>query len=86
MKSSDMFKLDTNDVVRGVITAVIAGIVVSLAGVVQTPGFDVFTANWGMILGSAINAAFAAFIGYVGKNFLSDSKGAFLGSVGAHTK
>lgn len=81
-----MFKLHTNDFIRGLVTAVVAGLVISLGSAVQQTGFDVFTANWGELLGTALNAGFAAFVGYLGKNFLSDSKGAFLGTVGGKTE
>lgn len=76
-----MFKLDSSDAVKGIITAIIAGVVASLYGVVTTPSFDLFTADWGAILHMAVNGAFAAFFGYVGKNLLTDGNGKFMGKI-----
>lgn len=76
-----MFKLDSSDALKGVITAIIAGVVVSLYGVVTQAGFDVFAADWGSILHMAINGAVAAFFGYIGKNLLTDTSGKFMGKI-----
>jgi hypothetical protein len=76
---TSMFKLGSNDLVKGVATAVFAGIIVALYGVVTAPGFDFFAADWGSLSHLMINAAAGAFVGYLGKNFLSDSNGAVLG-------
>lgn len=82
MESSKLFRLNINDLFKGAVTAVIAGVVISLAGVVQQAGFDVFSADWGAILSSAVSAGVAAFVGYVGKNFVSDSEGKVFGRIG----
>lgn len=86
---SDLFKLNLKDVSRAlvstVLAAVLAALLSSLYQLVNTAGFDVFTADWHFILSSsmnlAINAGFGAFIGYIGKNFLSDDSGKFLGAI-----
>ena len=72
---SNLYNLDKNDFIRGLITAVFAGIVWSIGSAVNQAGFDVFSANWGMILGSAFNAGIAAFMGYLSKNFLTGEDG-----------
>lgn len=82
MDTSKMFNLNLNDVIKGAITAVLAAIIVSFAGVVQQSGFDVFTTDWGAVLNLAISAGTSAFVGYLSKNFFSDQHGAFLGKVG----
>lgn len=79
---SDLFKLTRNDFVKGAATAVIAGVVVALYGVVTTPTFDLFAVDWSGVLHLAINAAAGAFVGYIGKNFISDKNGAVLGTFG----
>ena len=78
----EMFKLGSNDFVKGLTTAVIAAVIVALAGIAQQPGFDVFTADWGGIGGQMLNMAIVSFIAYMGKNFVSDSQGRVMGRLG----
>lgn len=77
---SNLFRLNLNDLVKGAVTAVVAGFVFTLGGLLQTTGFNLFSANWGEILTTAVNAGFAALVGYLGKNLLTDDKGGVLGS------
>ncbi len=76
-----MYKLKMNDVWKGAVTAVFAGVVIAFAGVVGQPNFDLFTVDWNSILHTATNAAFAAFVAYLGKNFISDSNGKVFGKI-----
>lgn len=76
-----MFTLNKKDYINGAINAVIAAIVIGLAGVVSQNGFDIFSANWTNILHIVINAAFAAFVGSLGKNLMTTSDGKVLGAV-----
>lgn len=73
-------KLNLKDLVKGGVSALIAGVVIALAGAMGGD-FNVFTANWGQVLTSAINAGISAFIGYIGKNLLTTTDGKFLGKV-----
>lgn len=68
-------KLVKSDFLKGLVTALFAAVFMTLAGFVQQPDFNLFTADWGAILGMAMNAGFAALVGYLGKNLLTDSKG-----------
>lgn len=79
---SQIFSLGTNDVVKGLVTAVFAAIVIAIAGIAQSPNFDLFTADWSAIGHLALNVGFSAFVGYLGKNFLSDQNGKVLGTLG----
>lgn len=76
---SGFLKLNTNDFVRGATNAIIGGVIVALAGVVQSAGFDVFSANWSDIARIAFNAAFTVFIGYMGGKVTQDSNGNYFG-------
>lgn len=88
--TSGMFSINVNDVVKGGVTAVLAGLALAvfsvLNGVFQAPGFDVFSVNWVAVGHAAVNAAIvgaqAGFSGYVMKNYLSDSQGKVLGKMG----
>ena len=79
---SNFLRLNVNDFIRGVVTAIFAAVITVLYQVTQSAGFDVFTANWGMILSEMINVSITVFIAYLSKNLLSDSDGKVLGSIG----
>jgi len=78
-----LFSLTKNDWIKGLVSAVIGGaagaFLTTVGGVIGTPGFNLFLTDWGTVLSNAINIAFicgyGAFTGYIGKNFLSNSKG-----------
>lgn len=76
---SKLFNLNGNDLFKGAVTAVLAAIITVLYGVVSQAGFNVFEADWGVILTNVIQGALTAFIAYIGKNVLSDEDGDFLG-------
>lgn len=79
---SEMFKLNVGDLSKGLVTAVFAGVIVALAGAVQAPGFDLFSADWASIGKVAFNAGFVTLVAYLGKNFLSTADGKVLGRIG----
>ncbi len=76
---SQLFSLNKKDFINGAVNAVVAGIVIGLAGVVSQSGFDVFSTNWGDVLKLVINSAFAAFVGSLGKNLITTDQGKVLG-------
>lgn len=86
---SGLYKLSSNDFIKGAVVAIGAAIFTSviavIGGVINTPNFDVFAVNWGMVLHTVINVSivsgFGGFTGYLGKNFVSDSNGAVFGSI-----
>lgn len=73
--NAKLFNLGSSDVTKALVTAVLTGASMAVLGVFQTPGFDVFTANWGLIIDMAVNGAVAGFVGYLVKNFFSNSSG-----------
>lgn len=85
-----MYSLKAVDFVKGVITAVFAGVVLAILavmhGVVTADNFDVFSIDWGMLIHNMINTAIigaeGGFAGYISKNFFTDKNGAFLGRFG----
>lgn len=80
--NSGIFRINLSDVQKGLVMAVLAGFALPIAAAFQTPGFDLFNANWGEIINLAINGAVIGFITYMTKNFFSDREGKVLGSIG----
>lgn len=78
---STMFSLNFRDILKGAVTAVFAGGVVALYTVVTAPSFDLFSVDWNTVIHTIINASTAAFVGYIGKNFLSDGSGKVFGKI-----
>lgn len=76
-----MFSLKLNDWTRGLIVAVFSAVAISIAGIFASSGFDVFNVDWRHIINLAIQTGAASFIGYMTKNFLSDNRGAVLGTI-----
>ncbi len=74
-------RISLKDLGSAGINAVIAAILIGFAGLVTTPGFDVFHADWVAIGHSVVNWALAAFLGSIGKDLASDKQGKVLGLV-----
>ncbi len=67
--NSTMFRFDMKDVSKGLVTAGIVGFFLPILVMFQTPGFDIFNADWHSVLVIALNGALAGFAGYLAKNF-----------------
>ena len=78
---ADLYKIGSSDVIKGAITAVFAAVITVLYGIVAQEHFDLFNADWSSILKMVINSSFGAFVGYMSKNFFSDTQGKFLGKI-----
>ena len=78
---SEMYKLKIKDFVGGLVSAVIAAAFVTLAGVFQTPGFDLFSADWGAILSNVVNVCSAVFMSSITKKFFTDQEGKTFGKI-----
>lgn len=82
MQNSPLFKLTKADFQKGLVMAILGGIALPVLAMLQTPGFDIFHANWNAVLNLAINGGVAGFATYITKNLFSDESGAFLGKIG----
>lgn len=80
--NNGIFKLNLADWQKAIVMAVFVGFGLPLAAAIQTPGFNVFTTNWSVVLTLAINGAIIGGATYIIKNFLSDTSGRFLGRIG----
>ena len=72
-----MFRLNMQDLVRGVVVAVVAVILGGLQQSLTTHGLDFASYDWGSMLNMALVAGGA----YLSKNLLSDSDGKVLGKI-----
>jgi hypothetical protein len=73
-----MFTLGAADFAKGVALAVIVAVLGAIEQALTAHGFELAAYDWASIL----NATFTAFVGYMTKNFLSDSQGKVGGAIG----
>lgn len=76
--NSDLFKVNLKDVAKGLAVCVIVALLGAFKDGITAHGFDFASFDWAGI----VNVASMAFVGYISKNFLSDSSGKFLGRIG----
>lgn len=76
MEKSKLFRVNFGDVGRGIVVAVFAAVLAKLAAVVNVPGFSFASYDWTSLIGVAVSAC----VGYLSKNFFTDSSGTVLGS------
>lgn len=77
---STLFTLEQRDFAKGLITAIFASALAVLFSLVQQPDFSLFNADWGQVLANVLNVCSITFISYLAKQFLTDSRGDFLGT------
>jgi hypothetical protein len=78
---SNIFQLNTKDFINGLVMAVIGGVALPLLAALQTPDFNIFTADWHSIGILALNGAVAAAGSYLLKKFVSTSDGKVFGRI-----
>lgn len=66
---------------RGIVVAILTGAFLAIASIVGAHDFDVFTADWLAIGKTMVNGGFAAFVGYILKNFFTASNGKIVGKI-----
>ncbi len=82
MTQTGYLRLTSGDFMRGVVMAVLSGVLLPLSAAIQTPGFSIDTANWHAILVLAANGAIIGFVGYIIKNLATNDQGKVLGTLG----
>jgi hypothetical protein len=68
---SGIFRLNSNDLIKGVVMAVIGAVVTYLS----SPTVDLASVDWGYVVKTALIVA----ISYLAKNFVTDSEGKVVG-------
>jgi len=76
-----MFTLNPGDIIRGIAVAILTGAFLAVVSIVGSHDFDVFTADWVGIGKTMVNGGFAAFVGYILKNFITAHNGKILGKM-----
>lgn len=79
--NSDILKLVPQDLVKSIVTAIFAAVVVAVAGVVTQPGFDVFATDWGALLHLIVNVSISTLLGDVARRYMTDSSGKLFGRI-----
>jgi hypothetical protein len=80
-ETSGMLRLNLNDLVRGLVTAVL-GSRCHHRGRVLSAELLLFNADWHALTQQAVNAALAAGAGYLLKNLFTNSEGKVFGKIG----
>lgn len=82
MTSNGYFRLSGGDFFRGLVIAVLSGILLPVSAAIQTPGFSIDTVNWHAVLILAVNGAIVGFFSYILKNLATDNSGKVAGVIG----
>ena len=72
---SNLFKVNSVDFAKGLVVVVLTAVLTYIANALQVSGLNL---DWQQVLSVAIIAG----IGYLSKQFLSDSEGKVLGRIG----
>jgi hypothetical protein len=78
---SNLWNLGLDDAKKALVSAFIMGALLPVAVAVQTPGFDIFMANWSALVTIALNGAIVGFASELLRRFGTDSNGKFAGVV-----
>lgn len=79
MDNSRFLNLNWGDLLRALVVAILAGFALPVLAALQSPGFDLATANWSLIISLGLNGGLAAGAGYLTKNLFTDNAGKLLG-------
>ena len=79
MEKSQLYSINGKDVLIGLLIAVVAGAILPVLAILQSPGFSIAQANWSAIMILALNGSIASLASYIGTRFFSDSQGTPLG-------
>lgn len=79
MTPTGYLRLSLGDFGRGLVMAVLGGILLPVSAIIQTPGFNFAAANWHAILSLGLNGAVVAFVGYLIKNLATNKEGHIAG-------
>lgn len=75
-----LFKVSLNDVMKGIIVAVISAIIIAIGGVVMTPNFNAFATDWLVVGQNMINIGIISMVSYLIKQLLTTNDGVVLGA------
>ncbi len=72
---SKLFRVDMQDLWKGLVVAVIAAVLTALSQAMNVPGFEFSTFDWGQVIKMALMTG----LSYLGKNLLTTEQGDVLG-------
>lgn len=73
-----LFTLDWGSIIDAVVMAVFSAVILALANVASSSGFDVFSADWKTIGEHMVNLGFVVGVVTLAKDFLSTNSGSVL--------
>lgn len=79
---SSLFKLGAKDFLKGLVMAVIGGVLLPIVVMIQTPGFTLANLQIAQLISIAETGAVVGLVSYLAKNFVSDSEGKIFGRIG----
>jgi hypothetical protein len=79
--NTPMSSLGYGDFAKGVITAVFVAVIVAIGGIVEQPGFELFSVDWGSLIKVILNTAIVTFFAYLAKNYMRDESGKVFGKI-----
>lgn len=78
---SNFFNLNRRDLIKGLVMAVLGGLIMPFAVAVQSPDFSILTASWPQLAFLAANGAFIAGVSYIVKNLFTNDNGKIVGVI-----
>jgi hypothetical protein len=78
---SNLWKVGLDDAKKALVSAFIMGALLPVAVAIQSPGFNLFDANWPALVTIALNGAIVGFASELLRRFGTDSNGKFMGAV-----
>jgi hypothetical protein len=76
-----LFVIGWKDLAKGLLTAVGAALIIAVAGIVMTSGFDAFATDWLVVGKNMVNFGIVAGFGYLLKQLFTDNNGKVAGVV-----
>lgn len=79
---SPLYAINIKDVGKALITAFFAGALTAVYSTFQQVGFNVFSADWAVILSDAFNGGLITLFGYLSTKFFSTKDDKIFGKIG----
>lgn len=72
---SKFLSLNTQDFIKGLVTAVFGAVLTVLYTVTQQPDFNLFSVDWMRVGSNVVNVSVIVMVSYLSKNFFTNGNG-----------